>query len=188
MEPSPSPARQPPRRKPFKVPVVFAPIYIPLLFLAGAASIPWGYIQKSVQRRQERIFADQMKKAGRLIEWQEFKHAEANGEGTVIGEYLSMKGPFRLWWTPEDVVTASPHKCKREQHFAWAEPEFLPFFEWCYARYTNPQTGVARLVPVPESERIQLKAMLTSTRFVSTCSFRSLRERHSRSRLTVIIG
>jgi hypothetical protein len=102
MESSPG-VTQPARRKPLKVPIIFAPIYIPLLFLAGALSIPWTYIQKSKQRRQERRFAEQMKKAGRLMQWQEFKQAEANGTGTAIGEYLSMKGPFRLWWTRDDI-------------------------------------------------------------------------------------
>ncbi len=56
-------------------------------------------------------------------------------------------------------------------------PEFLPFFEWCYGRFTNPRSGLARLVPIPEGERKQLKDMLTSARFVSTCSFRSLRQK-----------
>jgi hypothetical protein len=174
MESSPG-VTQPARRKPFKVPVILAPIYIPLLFLAGALSIPWTYIQKSEQRRQERRFAEQMKKAGRVMQWQEFKQSEANGTGTAIGEYLSTKGPFRLWWTHDDIPVTSPHKWKREQHVAWMEAEFFPFFQWCYARYTNPQSGLAQLVSVPEEERNQLKAMLTSSRFVSTCSFRSLR-------------
>jgi hypothetical protein len=178
MESSPG-GTQPARKKPFKVPVIFAPIYIPLLFLAGALSIPWTYIQKSEQRRRERRFAEQMKKAGRLMQWQEFKQAEANGTGTANGEYHSMKGPFRLWWSPDDIRATSPHKWKRDQPVAWMEPEFLPFFQWCYARYTNPEAGLAQLVSVPEEERNQLKEMLTSSRFVSTCSFRSLRESHS---------
>ena len=172
-------ATQPARRKPFKVPVIFAPIFIPLLFIAGAVSIPWAYIQKSRQRRQGRKFAEQMKQAGRLMQWQEFKLAVANGTGTAIGEYLSMKGPFRLWWTVDDIPATSPHEWKREHHFAVMEPEFLPFFQWCYARYTNPQSGLAQLVSIPEEERNQLKSILESRRFVSTCSFRSLRESHS---------
>lgn len=174
MESSPTAVTQP-RRKP-KVPVIFAPIYIPLLFLVAALSIPWTYIQKLQQRRQERRFAEQMKNAGRLMQWEEFKQTEANGTGTAIGEDLSAKGPSRLWWTSDDIPAMSPHKWKREQHVAWMEPEFLPFFRWCYARYTSPQSGLAQLVAVPEEERRQLKAMLTSIRFVSTCSFRSLRE------------
>jgi hypothetical protein len=165
------------RKKPIKVPIVFAPIYIPLMFLAAAISIPWTYVQRAAQRRQERIFTEQMKKAGRLMRWQEFKQAEASGMGTAIGEYLSMKGPFRLWWTPEDVPATSPHEWNRQHHIAYMQPEFLPFFEWCYSRYTNPHSGVARLVSVPEEERNQLKAVLTSTRFISTCSFRSVRDK-----------
>ena len=170
-----APVTQPARRKPFTVPIIFAPIYVPVLFLAGALSIPWGYIQRSRQSRQEQRFAEQMKRSGRLMQWHEFKDAEANCTGTAIGEYLSMTGPFRLWWTPDDIPATSPHKWKWE-HIAWMEPEFLPFFRWCYRRYTNPQSGMAQLVSVPREDRNHLKTILASSRFISTCSFRSLRE------------
>lgn len=156
--------------------VIGLPFILPFAILA-AISIPWTYIQKSLQRRRERTFTEQMKKAGRLMYWQELKQVEANGTGTVIGEYLSTKGPFRLWWTPDDIPTTSPHKWRREQHFAWMEDEFIPFFEWCYERYTNPQSGAARLVAIPEEERKQLNVMLDGSHFVSTCSFRSIREK-----------
>jgi hypothetical protein len=176
---SPPMATQPARRKPFKVPGIFAQIFIPLLFIVGAISIPWVYVQKSRQRRRERRFADQMKKAGRLMQWREFKQAIANSTGTAIGEYLSMKGPFRLWWTLDDIPATSPHEWKREHHFALIEAEFLPFFQWCYARYTSPRFGLAQLVPIPEEEQNQLKSILENNRFVSTYSFRLLRESHT---------
>jgi hypothetical protein len=179
MEKSSSTLTQPPRRKPFKVSILFAPIFVPLLFLAAAISIPWTYIHKLKQRRQERKFVEQMKKASRHMSWEEFKQAIGNGEGTAIGEHLSIKGPFRVWWTPEDVPATSPHKWKpeQEQNGAWMEPEFRPFSEWCYARFTNPQSGRAWLVPISEKQRKQLRAMLTNARFVSTCAFRSVREK-----------
>ena len=144
MESSSAAVSKPRTKKPFKVPIVLAPIYVPLFFLGAAVSIPWTYIQKSVQRRRERQFTEQMKKAHRLMDWQAFQQAQQNGTGTAIGEYLSTKGPFRLWWTAEDIQALSPHEWKREQHFAWIEDEFRPFFEWCYARYTNPQSGTAQ--------------------------------------------
>lgn len=105
------------------------------------------------------------------------KQTIESGAGTAIGEYLSMQGPFRLWWTTEDIPTTSPFKSEREQHVAMPEPELLPFFEWCYARFTNPESGVARLVLVPEEKRTELKQTLASTRFVSICSFRLLRRK-----------
>jgi len=171
------PPGDPKSRKPFKVSILFLPIYLPLLFIGGAISIPWTYVQKLKHRRDERKFAKQMIAVGRLTTWKELQLAIENGQGTVIGEYLSTKGPFRLWWTSEDIPTISPHRCDREEHWAWSEPEFLPFFEWCYAKFTNPQSGLARLVCVPEEERKGLMKKLSGVRFVSTCSFMSLREK-----------
>jgi hypothetical protein len=167
---------QPPRRETIKVSALFAAITIPLLLLAAAISIPWTYIQKFNHRRKERGCAGDMRKANRLMEWQDFHQAMQRGAGTAIGEYLSPNGPFRLWWTPDEISATSPHKWKREPQGAWIEQEFLPFFQWCYGRYTNAQSGVAFLVPVPEELRNQLNEILTSGRFVSTCSFRSIRE------------
>jgi hypothetical protein len=170
-------------RKPFKVSILFLPIYLPLFFMAAAISIPWTHVYRLRQRRKERRFAEQMKAAGRLMTWLEFKRVIGNGEGTAIGEYLSTKGPFRLWWTPEDIPANSPYRCDREKHLAWLEQEFLPFFTWCYERFTQPQSGLARLVSVPEEERKELPKTLASVRFVSICSFRSLREKRLKTRL-----
>jgi hypothetical protein len=156
----------PSRSKPLKVPVIFAPIYVPVFLIVGALSIPWTSIRKSVKSRQERRFAEQMRKVGRVMEWSEFKRAESIASGTVIGEWLSIKGPFRLWWTPDDIPKITPHKWNREKHVAWMDPGFLPFYQWCYARYTNPEAGVAQLVPVSKEERELLKAIIKNDRFV----------------------
>jgi hypothetical protein len=118
-----------------------------------------------------------MNTAGRLLTWKELQLAIENEQGTVIGECLSPTGPFRLWWTPEDIPALSPHKCDREKVWGWPEPEFLPFFEWSYAKYTSPQSGLARLVCVPDEEEKGLMKKLSGVRFVSTCSFMSLREK-----------
>jgi hypothetical protein len=82
------------KRKPRKVSVLFLPIYLPLFFVAGAVSIPWTYVQKLRQRSQEKRFATEMESSGRIMTWREFESALENGEGTAIGEYLSLKGPF----------------------------------------------------------------------------------------------
>ncbi len=75
MEEASTPLTQPRRKKPFKVSILFAPITVPLLILAAAISIPWTYIHKLKQRRQERKFVEHMQKAGRLMNWEEFGQA-----------------------------------------------------------------------------------------------------------------
>ena len=177
-----APADKPKRGRPYKVPIIFLPIYLPLLLIAAAISIPWTRIHRLRQHRAEGKFAEQMNTAGRLMKWKDFELAIESGDGTIIGEYLSTKGPFRLWWTPEDIPALSPYRCDREHHMGWPEPEFQPFFQWCYAQFTNPQSGRAQLVRVPETERKELKRKLAGARFVSTCSFPSLRSGRDASR------
>ena len=161
--------------KGIKIPIIFLPIYLPLFFILGALSIPVTFVQRLKQNRDEREFLDKMRGAARFMTWCEFKQAIKNSEGTAIGEYISTKGPFRLWWTPENIPATSPHTCDRENHLAWLEEDFRPFFEWCYAQFTNPHNGSARLVCVPDEERNALKKTLATARFVSTCSFASVR-------------
>jgi hypothetical protein len=120
-----------------------------------------------------------MKAANRLMTWQEFKQATENSSGTIIGEFLSSKGPSRIWWTTENILASSPHKWNREKHLAWPEREFLPFFEWCYKNFTSPKSGRARLVAIPEVERKDLIKNLPGVPFVSSYSSLSLRSQEN---------
>jgi hypothetical protein len=166
---APNATRHPPKRKPREISILFLPIFLPLFFVAGALSIPWTYVQKLKQRRQEKRFATEMASSGRIMTWSEFESAVGNGEGTAIGEYLSLKGPFRLWWTPEDIPATSPHNCN-QQNIAWPQPEFADFFNWCRAQFTSPQLGRAKLVLIPDGERAKLQNKLDSARYVSIYS------------------
>jgi hypothetical protein len=162
-------------KKPIEIPWPLSLFLLPVLFLAGALSIPWTYIHKLVQGRREKWFASQMKALDRLMTWKELELAIERKEGTFIGEYLSVKGPFRLWWTAEDISALSPYKFDRGHHFAWFEPEFAPFFQWCRARFTDPRSGTAKLVSIPEEKRTGLREHMSGVPFVSTCSFQTAR-------------
>jgi hypothetical protein len=170
--------RAPELSKPKKIMlgVLVFPFFLPLVILF-AISIPWTQINRLNQRRKERKFTEQMSASGRLMTWKALQLALDHRQGTVIGEYLSMSGPLRVWWTSDDIPAVSPHRWEREKHLAWLEPEFLPFFKWTYEQFTNPKSGLARLVCVPDEERKGLEKKLSGVRFVSTCSFRSVREK-----------
>jgi hypothetical protein len=120
-----------------------------------------------------------MKVADRVMDWAELKSAMGVGKGTVIGEFLSMKGPFRLWWTPEDIPKTSPYAREKEVREECMRMEPQNFFRRCYSRFTKPEGGLARLVVVPDEERKALMKTLSGVRYVATYSFRSLRtEQH----------
>jgi hypothetical protein len=101
-----------PTRKGIKIPVVFFPIYAPLLLLAAAIGIPVSHVLRWKQGTVERKFIDKMKRARRFMKWNDFKQAIEKNEGTAIGESLSMKGPFRPWWTTENILATSPYSVR----------------------------------------------------------------------------
>lgn len=164
-----------------EVGIIFLPIYLPFLIIAALISIPWGYVREFIVRRNERKFASHMASAGRAINWDELQNAIETGQGTLIAETSSFKGPWRLWWTPADVRMVSPHKCDAGPGFEWLKPEFQPFWRWCYEQFTNPESGTARLVSVPDDELKRLYEKLPTLRAVSIFSA-TIREQRARKK------
>jgi len=117
-----------------------------LILIVAVASIPASLIEQSRMRRRERRFAADMKSAGRLISWVDARSEVDNGHGTFIGESVVPRG-YRLWWTPEDIPVISPYPCYFEG-FKLPDREHALFFEWCWTRFTSPDSGIARLVDI----------------------------------------
>lgn len=160
-------------------------LFIPVLLIAGVVSIPAIGVLWIVFRLQERRFANVMAASNRSMTWAELELAIEREQGTIIAECLSEKGPCRLWWTSENIRTNSPHKYYPENESPefylgpWIDPELEPFFEWCYARYTNPTSGIGRLVKVPKEKDEKLLEFLPGSRFVATYSPPRIRKRHN---------
>src|SRR5579872_2040833 len=91
------------RRKPINVSPLLMPIYLPILILGAVATIPLTRLRRMKIERQERQFAKRMRDQGRLVNWKELAHQIESRQGTFIGEFLSIKGPVRFWWTPENI-------------------------------------------------------------------------------------
>ena len=166
----------PKKRKGVTIPLPFSLLFVPLLLIAAAISLPFAYLMRFLQRRSERRFAGAMLASNRAMTWEDFEAANRENRGTAIGEALSRKGPFRLWWTPDDVPAVCPHKPDRPRNFAVWEAEFAPFFRWCRTIYTDPDAGSAKLVIVPDAQRTQVANKLEGVRYVSTCSFKKMVE------------
>ena len=96
---------------PFPFSALLGILAVPVLFVAAGVSIPVTLVREWRARRREERFAAQMRKIGRSISWAEARSEVERGHGTFIGEYLSLKGPYRLWWTSVYVSVSSPHKC-----------------------------------------------------------------------------
>ena len=56
-------------------------LFLPLLFVAGAVSIPYTIIRRKAVARREARFAESMKFGGRVIDWADFTHELDQGSG-----------------------------------------------------------------------------------------------------------
>lgn len=150
------------------VSALLLPLSIPLLAAADVGrwmAAPWA-------RRRERAFTSMMIGRGRGMDWEEFAAAMARGEGTAIDEAVTAEGPWRIWWTAEDVAAESPYPVAAGEWVmvGW-EPRWFPFFHWAAERYLDVERGRARLVAVPAAERQRVVEIVRGGRHVTVCSF-----------------
>jgi hypothetical protein len=126
---------------------------VPLLFLAGAISIPVALVGREVQRIREKRFAAEMKRLGRTIPLGEIV------SGSVLIEWLSVKGPTRWWWTP-DALEPSTALFPAEGYDAFNE-RHEPYLK----KYTS-LNGSARLITADRAQRRRFHAeqLLTGNR------------------------
>jgi hypothetical protein len=123
---------------------------LPLAFLAAAMSIPYTKIRRSRMARREGSFAESMKLRGRVMEWADFIGEVDRGNGMLIVERFSFKGPIRLWWTRDNLYKTCPYPLV--DWFTMAnDTTFDPVRDWCHTKYTGVR-GEAMLVTGTEDQ------------------------------------
>lgn len=156
---------------PFPFSVIVNVLVLPMLFIAAGLSIPVSVVRRIVERRREARFAQDMKIVGRMTAWSEVASEMEEGNGTVICEWLSMKGPVRAWWTPDDIVAISPYSCSLDEYPDFFDAELVNFFKWCGERYTCPVGGNGKLIIVPkalqDSTHTKMDHFRSANRYVS---------------------
>jgi hypothetical protein len=131
------------RRKPLDLGPVGL-LFLPLLFVAGAVSIPYAIIRRKVVGRRESRFAESMKLSGRMMDWTDFVRELEHGNGMLIVERFSFKGPIRLWWTGDNVYKTCPYALVDWLTMA-QDANFNAVRDWCHKNYTGA-TGRAMLL------------------------------------------
>ena len=157
---------------PFPFSALLGVLFILVLLIAAPLSVPISWTMRYFERRREDRLAIALRGRGRSISWQQAKAEVGLGHGTLIGEYLSLKGPFRLWWTPESIAEISPYPCCFEK-LPWGIEEAAAFFLWCRSEFTDVPNGRALIVgrtAVASAEiRNPLEEACLRHRFVSVC-------------------
>jgi len=152
------------KRSPREIGLPWSLLLVPVLLLAGAASVPVSFVAVRIQRRRELAFRKQMLERGRIMEWAAFRQAIAEDKGTLIEERYSFKGPVRWWWTSENVYEICPHPIV-DWMTMLNSSSFRATTEWFRLRYTDPSAGRAFLVATdsaPREEKLTLHSQLES--------------------------
>lgn len=127
----------------------------PLILLWIIVAIPFSLIKGGMVRWREKRFAARMRAADRLVSWAEARSQIDVQRGTLIDE--SVPGDVsRLWWTPVDVPTLSPHPYCPEGDKPPEPWQHINFDEWCRSQFTNPETGSAKLIDLHRADRDEL--------------------------------
>jgi hypothetical protein len=154
----------------FKIPFPFSAIlsliFLLLLLIGAAVSIPWMFVALLFARRQESRFALQMKGVGRLMSTKDVISRSANG-GTIILEWSSFKDRGRIWWTADTISEICPYSCCFDAS-PW-DFQDSGFFDWCRLHLTDPGVGSALLVNFTEGEEAELEQLFVSLRAKERC-------------------
>ncbi len=146
--------------------ILLAPLLLvlaPLMLLWVIPQIPFSLVEHTRKRRREKSFAFEMQARQRLIPWPEARKRVDDEDGTFIQEFVSTKGPYRLWLTNEHVAALSPYPCRFSEAEASKRDEFISFDRWCRDRYTDPEKGGAQLVDIAKPhERDWSKYLIAS--------------------------
>lgn len=115
----------------------------------------------------------QMRAAGRTISAEELLARINENCGTPVWEVLSTKGPWRLWWTSEDVAALSPfpyYARSTGPSESFYDETFREFANWFADTYADPVRGRALLVDFPDDaeKRKSLFAPIKDREFITT--------------------
>jgi hypothetical protein len=118
---------------------------IAVFILILGAILPFIAVSQYWQYRQ---FARAMMQQGRFIEFQELRDRLSNGEGTLLEE-TGTKGPYRIWWTADDVLEfGSPIDDPEVWLAVLYERKQHAFNSYCVANYLDDRKGKALLTSV----------------------------------------
>lgn len=70
------------------------------------------------------------------MEWADFIREIKDGQGTLIVERLSLKGPVRMWWTRENIYEVCPYPLV-DWLTMTMDTSFDAVRDWCYNRHTS---------------------------------------------------
>jgi hypothetical protein len=102
--------------------------------------------QMQIQRR----FRELMKSKGRFITMNDLRRKLDDRSGTLIVE-CHTKGPYRIWWTEDDLSSLGTPISTSEELRAFYEGREHPFNARCLKEYLDDGTGVALLTSLPAS-------------------------------------
>src|SRR6267154_1132881 len=135
---------------------------LPVFFLAAAASIPYSRFKFRSSERRERQLVKQMRSSGRLITGTTLMSLITDGEGTLIIDWVSSKGPLRCWWTRDRLEDARWSVMPRVFTLAVPPEGYRKTWENYREKYIG-LGGQAFLVEASFQEGRELRACLPDT-------------------------
>jgi hypothetical protein len=141
-----------------RIPLAVALPWVPFVFLVSLFGVAvcflmiaamWPFLALRHMQSQRR-FRKLMKSKGRFITANDLRPKLDDGIGTLIVE-CHIKGPFRIWWTEDDLSSLGSPLSTREELMAFYEGREHPFNTRCLKEYLDDETGAASFTSLPAS-------------------------------------
>jgi hypothetical protein len=125
--------------------MVIATVGFWLFILILVLALPVFVVQAMLAARR---FRNRMKSDGRFISLPDLRPKLEAGEGTLIEE-TGHKGPYRIWWTEDNLLGKGTPPSADEDFVAIFEGKDNPFNSLCLREYLDSDSGKAMLTPLP---------------------------------------
>jgi hypothetical protein len=132
----------------------------PVFFVAAILYVPFSVFDRRLMCRREKALAQRLASMGRYLPFTELEAKLHAGQGTLIVEHVSTKGPIREWWTPDDVPRTAPEPLSHSFHSP-GDAESAgqrAYARKCAQHYVAVDGGTAKLTEIPWEQRRKLRA------------------------------
>ena len=139
-----------------RIPLAVALPWMPFVFLISLFGMAAFVLMIAVMypfialrhMQSQRRFRKMMGSRGRFITGNDLRPKLDEGTGTLVVE-CHTKGPFRIWWTDDDLASLGTPLSTREELRAFYEGQEHPFNSRCLREYLDDETGKALLTSLP---------------------------------------
>lgn len=132
-----------------------APLVMLVLVLVALLAIPAACLLSLSIWYSEQRLQNRLTKRGRFMPWPAVEANLISGEGTLIIECCGPKGPFRYWWSEDDITGQATCALPTNRHDCYSD-QAIAYSQMCMKKYEFDDLGLKFAEVYPRAKVVTL--------------------------------